>query len=307
MKIFYTDSYNYDLGLLGKLHPFDGTKFRRVYNDVSETKGIDFIEPPAPISEEKTNAFLGSLMRNYVKSKILILRALEVPKIPFLSYGFIDRKILTPMKWGVAGTLTAAESALKHGGVNWNLSGGYHHASQNFMEGFCIFNDIGITYKSLLKDGVISESDKILIIDTDAHHGNGNAFTFMENKNVTLVDVYNKDIYPQSDETRKRIDLAGPISTGTRAEAYFDTLNGILSELKGGYKLAFVVAGTDVLATDPLGGIKLSLHDVVMRERKTIERLNELNIPSVILGGGGYSKDSARSITKAVLECAKIK
>mgnify|MGYP001202823824 CR=1 FL=1 len=43
------------------------------------------------------------------------------------------------------------------------------------------------------------EPDKVLIIDVDAHHGNGNAYSFKDNQNVHLLDVYNADIYPTSD------------------------------------------------------------------------------------------------------------
>ena len=70
-------------------------------------------------------------------------------------------------------------------------------ASPHSAEGFCIYNDIAITYHNMLVEKTIKPEDKILIIDVDAHHGNGNAYYFMENANITILDIYNNDIYPR--------------------------------------------------------------------------------------------------------------
>jgi hypothetical protein len=72
-------------------------------------------------------------------------------------------KVLSPMRWGVAATIYGAYQSLEHGGAYWNLSGGYHHAMQQNMEGFCIYNDIGICHQQLVKKGRVSANDKILI------------------------------------------------------------------------------------------------------------------------------------------------
>ena len=66
---------------------------------------------------------------------------------------------------------------------------------------------IGICHQQLIKNGLLKPDDKILIIDTDAHHGNGNAYTFMENKHVTILDVYNAGGYPMSGYTRDRVNI----------------------------------------------------------------------------------------------------
>jgi histone deacetylase 11 len=209
------------------------------------------------------------------------------------------------MRWGVAGTILGAQSALEKGGTYWNLSGGYHHAMPQNMEGFCIYNDIGICHQELIKKGRLAPDDKILIIDTDAHHGNGNAYTFMENDNVTLLDIYNAGIYPTSEYTRKRVNLAAPLAPGTDGATYLQQYKAVLDKLNGDYKLAFVVAGTDTLLSDKLGRLCLSIDDVAEREKITLKALNKLAIPTVMLGGGGYSKESAQSIIRAISVCAE--
>lgn len=63
---------------------------------------------------------------------------------------------------------------------------------------------------------------------------------------------------------------------------------------------SFVIAGTDVLASDPLGGLRLSVEDVVHRDRMIFEKLQNLSIPAVFLGGGGYSADNVNAITESL-------
>ena len=66
--------------------------------------------------------------------------------------GFIDERILLPMRWAAAATAAAARRALR-GAHCWNLAGGYRHASRNAAEGFCIYNDVGIAVDQLRAGG----------------------------------------------------------------------------------------------------------------------------------------------------------
>ncbi len=305
MNVIYSKHYNINLGLLTYLHPFDGTKFQTIYDNLKTKKSINFLEPSAPASMEIIDDFLSSIMRKKIRDEVFVFRALEVPRIPLVSFSFLDRKILLPMRWGVAGTIYGAMQALKNGGVYWNLSGGYHHAMQQNMEGFCIYNDMGICHQQLIKNGTLLPDDKILIIDTDAHHGNGNAYTFMENKQVTILDVYNAGIYPTSGYTRDRVDIPVPLPPGTDGQFYLRKYSEALDQLDDNYRLAFVVAGTDALMSDKLGGLCLSIDDVAQREKLTIQALRQRSIPTVMLGGGGYSKDSAKSVIRAISACVE--
>ncbi len=305
MNVIYSKNYNINLGLLRYLHPFDGTKFQTIYDGLKDNERINFIEPSKPASMELIDSFLSSMMRKKIRDSVFIFRALEVPKIPLISFAFLDRKILSPMRWGVAGTVLAAQNALKNSGIYWNISGGYHHAMQQNMEGFCIYNDVGICYQQLIQDGLLSPDDKILIIDTDAHHGNGNAYTFMDNKKVTILDVYNAGIYPTSGYTRNRVDIPVPLPPGTDGETYLQRYSEALEKLDDDYRLAFVVAGSDTLMSDKLGGLCLTIDEVAEREKRTLQALQKRAIPGVILGGGGYSKESAKSVIRAISVCAE--
>lgn len=305
LSVFYNSNYNIDLGLLNRLHPFDGLKFKKVYDEISSLKNIELIEPDSPVTDSDINEFVDSLQELLLKKKRYIIRALEVPYIPLVPFSWIDRKILLPMRYGVAGTMLAAKHALQ-GNNCWNLSGGYHHASKAKSEGFCIYNDIGMTIESLRKDSTLAVDDRILLIDIDAHHGNGNAYIYESDLSVTLFDIYNNDIYPDSPYTKQRVDINIPLRHGTGGVEYLNRLKEGLDSISGDYKLAFVVAGTDVIQEDPLGGLSLSIEDCASRDEIVASKLLEMKLPFVFTGGGGYSSGSAEAIVDGIRRVSKL-
>jgi histone deacetylase 11 len=301
---FYSPRYNIDLGLLNRLHPFDGRKFARVA-DALDTMGVEQREVHAAVTSDQLDAFAGEILRKLYGSKRYILRALEVPYIPLLPFGLIDRRILDPMRWATGGTVAAAQAALT--GVDaGNLSGGYHHASRNAAEGFCIYNDVGIAVQDLRARQLLGDDERVLIVDVDAHHGNGSAQVFLRDERVEILDIYNGDIYPNSPSTKRRVDIGIPLASGTSGSEYLARLTEGLDRLRGGPRLAFVVAGTDVLASDPLGALGLTIEQCAERDRRVLARLKALAVPAVFLAGGGYGKDSARAMIEGLAACRDV-
>jgi len=68
-----------------------------------------------------------------------------------------------------------------------NICGGWHHAFENKGRGFCIFNDIAITANYLLKEKDIK---RIMIIDYDAHHGDGTQRAFYNSSKVYTISFH---------------------------------------------------------------------------------------------------------------------
>lgn len=107
--------------------------------------------------------------------------------------GFLLRwRVLNPMLLATEGTILASLAALK---LKWaiNLSGGYHHASFNRGGGFCVYPDISLAVHYLQSRLGIQ---KVMIIDLDAHQGNGHERDHLKRDDVFIVDFYNHDIYP---------------------------------------------------------------------------------------------------------------
>lgn len=119
---------------------------------------------------------------------IFISKYLELP-LCILPSELLRYRVLNPMMYATQGTIDGTCIALEKG---WaiNLSGGYHHAQLNAGGGFCIYPDITLAVKNLLKyhNYIVN---KIMIVDLDAHQGNGHENDFINNKDIFIVDAYN--------------------------------------------------------------------------------------------------------------------
>ncbi|MHA1649955.1 MAG: histone deacetylase family protein, partial [Candidatus Helarchaeota archaeon] len=96
----------------------------------------------------------------------------------------------------VGGTLTGARmSAIDHLFPFVSMAGGYHHAFPDKGGGFNIYNDIAITARWFLKNEIF---ERIAIIETDAHHGNGTQAIFYRDPNVLTISFHETgtSLYP---------------------------------------------------------------------------------------------------------------
>lgn len=68
-----------------------------------------------------------------------------------------------------------------------SIGGGMHHAKENSGEGFCIYNDVAFAARYLIDRYKL---EKILILDTDAHAGNGTCEYFYNEPKVLFIDLH---------------------------------------------------------------------------------------------------------------------
>ncbi|MGB2423917.1 MAG: histone deacetylase, partial [Flavobacteriales bacterium] len=187
------------------------------------------------------------------------------------------------------GTLDCAERALGSGTVALNIAGGTHHAYADRAEGFCILNDFAIAAKHLLHSGRISRA---LILDCDVHQGNGSASILANEKRVTTFSMHGASNYPLHKESS---DVDVPLPDGTRDESYLELLSEHLDRLlplnQDVPDIVFYQCGVDILETDKLGKLSISIRGCMERDRLVLERCASLGIPVVCAMGGGYSPD----------------
>lgn len=76
-----------------------------------------------------------------------------------------------------------------------SVGGGLHHAKKNYGEGFCLYNDVAFCAKYLIEKYNLK---RILILDTDAHCGNGTMEYFYEEDRVLFIDIHQdpRTLYP---------------------------------------------------------------------------------------------------------------
>ncbi len=218
----------------------------------------------------------------YRHLKDLTLDARAARKIGFpLSKALVEREVII-----ADGTIKASTYALKYG-IAMNIAGGTHHAYSNRGEAFCLLNDQAIGARYLLDNELVK---KVLIVDLDVHQGNGTAEIFQKEPRVFTFSMHGKGNYPFKKE---QSDLDVALDNATNDAVYLDVLQKTLPKLIATVQPDFVyyLCGVDVLASDKLGKLGLSLEGCKARDRFVLETCKNAGLPVMCSMGGGYSPD----------------
>lgn len=174
----------------------------------------------------------------------------------------------------------------KQYGVSLNVAGGTHHSFADHGEGFCVFNDVCIASNLLLSRG---EANRILIVDLDVHQGNGNASIMANEPRVFVFSMHGEKNYPFR---KPPSDLDIDLPNETDDETYLNILKQTLPRLIAEHNpdLIFYQSAVDVLATDKLGKLSLTLEGCKQRDEFVLSQAKAHSIPIAIVMGGGYSE-----------------
>ena len=199
--------------------------------------------------------------------------------------GFPLSEVLVAREMIIAdGTIKASEFALKNG-IAMNIAGGTHHAFSNRGEAFCMLNDQAVGARYLQQKGLVN---KILIVDLDVHQGNGTAEIFKNDASVYTFSMHGKSNYPFVKEAS---DLDIPLKNNTKDDEYLSILKKTLPKLINQEKPDFIyyLCGVDVIETDKLGKLSLSIEGCKERDRFVLQMCRDFHIPVMCSMGGGYS------------------
>ncbi|XP_021739025.1 histone deacetylase 2-like isoform X1 [Chenopodium quinoa] len=301
VPLIYSSDYNISFLGMEKLHPFDSSKWGRICQFLASEGVLDkscIIEPEEASKEDllvvHPDKYLDSLQSSSTVAKILV-----VPPVAMLPNCIIQRKILYPFRKQVGGSVLAAKLAKERG---WaiNVGGGFHHCSADEGGGFCAYADISLCIHFAFVRLNIS---RVMIIDLDAHQGNGHEVDFSNDKRVYILDMYNSEVYPLDLVSRRYINQNIEIPSGTITDVYLKKLDEALEVAKQKFDPELVVynAGTDILDRDPLGCLKISPEGIIKRDEKVFAFAREKGIPILMLTSGGYMKSSARVIADSII------
>ena len=186
--------------------------------------------------------------------------------------------------FSTGGTFLASKLALNFG-VAVNAAGGSHHAKFSRGSGFCIFNDVAIAVKRLLKDKSVKN---VIILDLDVHQGDGTAEIFEQDKRVFTVSIHCEKNFPAK---KANSDLDIGLNAGTGDTGYLDCLSNVLEKINDiPADLIVYNAGVDVHEDDHLGHLNVSSSGIKLREKKIVDYVLRNKIPLVVTLGGGYQK-----------------
>jgi len=175
------------------------------------------------------------------------------------------------------------------------LGGGMHHAAKEGGKGFCLLNDVAYVCDKILQE---NSSANILIIDVDAHQGDGTVEIFQENPRVTILDLYMKGQWPNcSPFSLHKATCDFPLENGN-GDSYLEQLK--LGLITIGHHLqhqkvdaCFVRLVADPFEKDELKSssfLQLSLEEMGQRDEMIWQYLqeNQQGVPTVFMMAGGY-------------------
>jgi acetoin utilization deacetylase AcuC-like enzyme len=186
----------------------------------------------------------------------------------------------------VGGTIAAARAALEDG-VAANLAGGTHHSFAHRGEGYCVFNDIAVAARVLLRERQITHA---LVVDLDVHQGNGTAAIFATEPAVFTFSMHGASNFPFRKETS---DLDVALPDGVEDEEYLARLGQQLPALVEQHRpdLVFYLAGADPYEGDRLGKLKLTVDGLRARDALVFDTCEAAGLPVAVSMGGGYAPD----------------
>jgi acetoin utilization deacetylase AcuC-like enzyme len=139
-----------------------------------------------------------------------------------------------------------------------------HHAGISNAKGFCVFNNIAIGARYIQKKYNL---ERVLIIDWDAHHGNGTEEIFYGDPSVFYISLHQYPHYPgtgKSSDTGKGngkgYNLNIPMSAGSGDKEYIKAFHEIIIPKVKLFKPRFILisAGFDSHKDDPLSSLNLT-------------------------------------------------
>ena len=178
-----------------------------------------------------------------------------------------------------------------------------HHALPTRAMGFCLFNNVAVAAAALAEAG-----ERVLVVDIDAHHGNGTQDMFYDDPRVAYVSFHQNPLWPGTGQLTETGGGAGrartlnvPLPPGATGDLYrrgiADLVVPLAEELRPTWLI--VSAGFDGHRDDPLTDLGLSAGDFADMTADLLEL-----VPAgrrLLFLEGGYDLDALRASTAATM------
>ncbi|MDA0834502.1 MAG: histone deacetylase family protein [Planctomycetota bacterium] len=202
----------------------------------------------------------------------------------------INEHAFPAAKRAVDCALTAADAVLSGRRIAYALvRPPGHHAEYKSFGGFCYFNNAAVAAQHLCRFG------KVVIVDVDYHHGNGQQDIFYRRSDVLTLSIHGDPdfAYPyfsgfadeQGEDAGEGFNINLPLPESINGEQYRKTLMKALDAVKKFDPGFLVIAlGLDPAKGDPTGTWSLTPKDF----EQNGHMLGELRLPTLVVQEGGY-------------------
>jgi acetoin utilization deacetylase AcuC-like enzyme len=179
-----------------------------------------------------------------------------------------------------------------------------HHATRQGYGGSCYLNNAAIAAQALRDSG----HGTVVVVDLDAHHGNGTQAIFWERPDVRYGSLHVDPgagwfphYFGHGHETGVGAGTGAtlnlPLAEGTRDDDWLEGV-GRLADWAGGADAMVVSLGVDAAADDPESPLLVTADGY----RTAGRLLGALDVPAVIVQEGGYHLPSLGGLVAAYLE-----
>ena len=187
-----------------------------------------------------------------------------------------------------------------------------HHALSSRAMGYCIFNNVAVAAMYALREHNL---ERVLILDIDAHHGNGTEEIFYGSRDVLFVSFHQQPWFPGTGDWFRNGAEAGlgynynvALPQWSGDDAYLQVIEELVTPLAERYEpqLVLVSAGFDAHWMDHSSVLGLSVqgyHDVISRIHDLAAQFCEGRI--VLQLEGGYNQQSLYACTAAALRALR--
>lgn len=178
-----------------------------------------------------------------------------------------------------------------------------HHATAAESMGFCIVNNVAVAAAELAERG-----ERVLIVDYDAHHGNGTQDIFYADGRVLYVSIHQWPLYPGTGRPHELGEGSGwgttlniPVPPGATGDVYLAAFDRLAAPIVDQFRptWAIVSAGFDAHRFDPITELGLSSADYPALTRRILDTVAPGR--RLVMLEGGYDLDALTASTAAVV------
>ena len=186
-----------------------------------------------------------------------------------------------------------------------------HHAEPDKAMGFCIFNNIAIAARdALVRTDSRPPLQRVMVIDYDAHHGNGTQAAVLHDDRIGFVSAHQWGIYPgtgwieDAPHAKKRI-VNVPLPAYAGDAAYEQIADNIFKPFVESFKpqMLFISVGFDAHWNDPLTMLGLSSYGYSTLAQKVVALAEEYCDGKIVFVlEGGYDPVNVANGADGVFE-----
>lgn len=179
-----------------------------------------------------------------------------------------------------------------------------HHAEPHRAMGFCLFNNIAVAAQDALAHGL----ERVMVIDYDAHHGNGTQAAFANDERTGFISTHQWGIYPgtgwitEEPHAKKRI-VNVPLHAFAGDATFLRIADELFKPMVESFKpgILLISAGFDSHWNDPITTLGLSTQGFFNLSKKLTALAEEYCGGKIVFVlEGGYDAENVANGAGAV-------